>query len=53
LNLCIVEQLTFKEISEKLKLPKEILTIWYDELKADRIAIATIRTSTPGWRLAR
>jgi transposase len=44
LNLCVVEQLSYKTIAEKLGVPNSTLTIWYEELKEERLAIATIRT---------
>lgn len=44
LNLCIVEQLSYKVICEKLGLPNSTLTSWYDELKEERLKIASLRT---------
>lgn len=43
LRLCIVEQLKYKSIAEKLNLPNATLTSWYDELKEERLEIASIR----------
>jgi hypothetical protein len=43
LNLCIVEQMKFKEIAVKLDVPNSTISSWYEELKEERKAIATIR----------
>ena len=43
LQLCIVEQLKYKEIATKLNVPRSTLTIWYEELKEVRQKIAAIR----------
>ena len=43
LELCIVEQLDYKTITEKLNVPRTTLTTWYEELKEERIKIAEIR----------
>ena len=44
LHLCIVEQLSYKTIAEKLNLSNSELTSLYKDLKEERIAIASIRT---------
>ncbi len=44
LHLYIVEQLNYKTIAEKLGLQNSTLTSWYDELKEERLVIASIRT---------
>ena len=43
LYLCIVEQLDYKTIAERLDLPNSTLTNWYEDLKDERLAIASIR----------
>ena len=43
LHLCIIEQMPYKTIVEKLNVPNTTLTIWYEELKDERIKIADIR----------
>lgn len=43
LYLCLVEQLDYKAISVKLDIPRYTLSIWYDELKEERMKIAAIR----------
>lgn len=43
LRLCIVEQLNYKTITEQTGLPNSTMTIWYEELKEERLAIASIR----------
>jgi hypothetical protein len=44
LNLCIVEQIDYKTISQKLNLPNSTLTLWYVELTEERLKIAEIRS---------
>ena len=44
LHLCVVEQLNYKTIAKKLDLPNSTLTSWYEELKEERLKIASIRT---------
>lgn len=43
LYLCIVEQVKFKEIAIELGLPNATLTKWYEELKEERLNIASVR----------
>lgn len=43
LNLCIVEQVDYKSIAQKLNVPKSTLTKWYEELREDRVKIAGVR----------
>ncbi|MFA9392550.1 MAG: hypothetical protein ACERKD_22255 [Prolixibacteraceae bacterium] len=43
LHLCLVEQTDYKTISQKLNVPRPTLTVWYEELKAERQKIAQIR----------
>lgn len=43
LHLCIVEQIDYKTIAQKLNVPNSTLTQWYEELKEDRLKIAEIR----------
>jgi hypothetical protein len=43
LHLCLVEQMNYKTIVEKLSVPNATLTIWYEELKEERLKIVEIR----------
>jgi len=43
LHLCVVEQITYDEISEILDVPKSTLTTWYELLRQEREEIAAIR----------
>lgn len=44
LHLCIVEQVDYKSIAQKLNVPKSTLTKWYEELKEERVKISGIRS---------
>ena len=44
LRLHIIEQVDYKTISKTLNVPSSTLTLWYEELKEDRIQIAVVRT---------
>lgn len=44
LHLCIVEQVSYKNIAQQLNLPNATLTIWYEELKQERLVISAIRS---------
>lgn len=43
LHLCIVEQIAYKTIAQRLNVPNSTLTIWYEEFKEYRLKIAEIR----------
>ena len=43
LRLYVVYQLNYKTVSEQLNIPKETLSKWYSDLKAEREIIAKIR----------
>jgi hypothetical protein len=43
LHLCVVDQTDYKTIAQKLDVPSSTLTIWYEELKEERLKIAEIR----------
>ncbi len=43
LNLCICEQKSFKEIAEKLGVSQPTISLWYEELKEERTAMAAVR----------
>lgn len=43
LYLCIVEQVSYKTIAQKLNIPNSTLSKWYGELKEERLKISGIR----------
>jgi 5-methylcytosine-specific restriction endonuclease McrA len=43
LDLCMIEQLTYRQIAEKMNVPGSQLSKWYEELKEERLNIAAIR----------
>ena len=43
LHLCIVEQMSYKLIAQRLDLPNSTLADWYEELKDERLKITEIR----------
>src|SRR6266446_6303079 len=43
LHLCVVEQMSYEDISKKLNLPRKTITSWYEDLKEERIKIAEVR----------
>ena len=44
LQLCVVEQINYKTIAQRLDVPGSTLTVWYEELKEERLKIAEIRS---------
>ena len=43
LHLCVVEQMSYEDISKELNVPRKTLSEWYEELKEERIILSEIR----------